>query len=223
MSKITIAPIGSLVNQTSFLAQLNNALQTLANGFDDTLSRDDTAPNQMEAALDMNSHTIINLPLAVNNDEAVPLGQLKNLTAPEVHITDIQGLTLTSPRNLDFIRYQTTTADFRNTRTADLPIASVTGGGTFFINRAEAEIFLFTLTANLNLSVMNWGSSGQMSRVVLQFTNVGAFNVTAWPTNTIWPSGIPPILTPTGLDLIILTTFNSGATIFGNAVGFNYS
>lgn len=227
MPKVVIAPIGSVVNQTSFLIQLNNALQKLAAAFDDTLSRDDTVPNQMEAALDMNSNPIINVPNAVNDDEAVNLRQLHDVTGVESNINDLLGLTLTNPRNLDFIRYSQTDTEWENTRTADLPLAqqSVGSESNLIVDRSIAEVWTIVLSDNVNISlqVSNWGPAGQMSRLVLQITNAGGTSITSWPNGTVWPSGIPPILSANGFDLIILTTFDGGTTIFGNVVGLAYS
>lgn len=50
---------------------LNTNLETIETAFDNTLSRDGTSPNQMEAQLDMNNNRIINLPAPVGNADAV--------------------------------------------------------------------------------------------------------------------------------------------------------
>lgn len=53
----------------------NKNAQTIEDGFDNSLSRDGAAPNQMEAELDMNSKAIVNLPDALSNSSPVTLGQ----------------------------------------------------------------------------------------------------------------------------------------------------
>src|ERR1700747_503468 len=61
--KISLGTVGSLVtNPTSALNEINANFEIIQTAFDNTLSRDGTAPDQMEAALDMNSQQILNLP-----------------------------------------------------------------------------------------------------------------------------------------------------------------
>lgn len=58
--KIVLGNIASFQNDSSAVVQYNanNALITAA--FDNTLSRDGTSPNQMNAPLDMNGNAILN-------------------------------------------------------------------------------------------------------------------------------------------------------------------
>lgn len=90
MAKITLFDLSS----GSFTVDLLNAnFDTIATAFENTLSRDGTAPNMMLAALDMNSNRILNLPTAATNNEPVTLGQLYalgtlNLYTPENHVHD---------------------------------------------------------------------------------------------------------------------------------------
>src|SRR6185436_7569658 len=67
MSKVTLEPIASGFNLTTVV---NGNNDTIEEAFDNTLSRDGSAPNGMEASLDMNSHTIINLGSPVNDQDA---------------------------------------------------------------------------------------------------------------------------------------------------------
>ena len=53
----------------------NKNAQTIEDGFDNSISRDGAAPNQMEAELDMNSNHIVNLPDALSNSSPLTLGQ----------------------------------------------------------------------------------------------------------------------------------------------------
>ena len=53
----------------------NKNAQTIEEGFDNSISRDGAAPNQMEAELDMNSNHIVNLPDALSNSSPLTLGQ----------------------------------------------------------------------------------------------------------------------------------------------------
>lgn len=60
--KITLTQLSSLENETTAINQINGNSVTIVAGFDNTLSRDGTSPNQMGASLDMNSFQILNLP-----------------------------------------------------------------------------------------------------------------------------------------------------------------
>ena len=73
MAKITLADMTSGYQSTS-LYNSNNELIEAA--IENTLSRDGTTPNMMEADLDMNSNRITNLTDGVNNQDAVTVYQL---------------------------------------------------------------------------------------------------------------------------------------------------
>lgn len=74
MTKITLADVGSLIEATTAKTVINNNSAIIETAFDNNLSRDGTAPNQMLSQLDMNSHQIINLPNGVGNQEPVTVG-----------------------------------------------------------------------------------------------------------------------------------------------------
>ena len=62
MSKITLATLANLENETTAVNAINSNSAILTTALDNTLSRDGTSPNSMGAPLDMNSWPIINLP-----------------------------------------------------------------------------------------------------------------------------------------------------------------
>lgn len=62
MTKITLTDLVNLQNENTAVNAINTNNAVLEAAFDNTLSRDGTAPNTMLATLDMNSHQIINLP-----------------------------------------------------------------------------------------------------------------------------------------------------------------
>lgn len=62
MTKVTLANVGSLIDATTAATTINSNSAAVVAAFDNTLSRDGTAPNTMSAALDMNSNQIYNLP-----------------------------------------------------------------------------------------------------------------------------------------------------------------
>lgn len=62
MSKVTLSTVSELQAFPSAAANINSNSDTIETAFDNTISRDGTAPNTMQAPLDMNSQQIINLP-----------------------------------------------------------------------------------------------------------------------------------------------------------------
>lgn len=65
---------------TSILNTVNNNNTAIKNAMNNTLSRDGTFPNQMNAPIDMNSNRILNLPAPVNSVEPLRLQELINFT-----------------------------------------------------------------------------------------------------------------------------------------------
>lgn len=79
MSKITLNNVGSLIDTTTAQTTINNNNSVIQTAFDNTLSRDGTAPNQMGSNLDMNSNRIVNLTDGISAQEPVTLQQLNTL------------------------------------------------------------------------------------------------------------------------------------------------
>src|SRR6266852_6594629 len=80
MSKITLIPVGSLIDATTAQTTINSNTAIVQTAVDNTLSRDGTQPNQMSANLDMNTNRILNLPLPVTSQEPARLADLEVLT-----------------------------------------------------------------------------------------------------------------------------------------------
>lgn len=71
MTKVTLNNVGSLIDATTAATTINNNSSTITTAFDNTLSRDGTAPNTMSAPIDMNGKNILNLPAATAAGEPV--------------------------------------------------------------------------------------------------------------------------------------------------------
>lgn len=76
MTKLTLSDIANLSNETSAVATVNANSASIETAIENTLSRDGTSPNQMEAAIDMNSNRVINLPAPISNAEPLRLVDL---------------------------------------------------------------------------------------------------------------------------------------------------
>jgi hypothetical protein len=108
---------------------------------------------------------------------------------------------------------------------ANFPAPAVTSGTAVSIDRASGEMVRLSLTGTVaSFAVTGWPASGILARLVLEIINTGAFNITSWPVGTLWSGGVPPTLTPGAnkKDIVVLTTFDGGATIYGSIVGQDY-
>jgi hypothetical protein len=79
MAKINLTDIASLTNEQSFISTYNANNAAIETASDTFLSRTGTAPNSMDADLDMDSHRIINLPEAVEDTEPIRRGDFLDL------------------------------------------------------------------------------------------------------------------------------------------------
>lgn len=78
MAKLTLNTIGSRYGS---IDALNNNSDLVEAAFENTLSRDGTGPNNMEANLDMDSHRVINLADGVGNQDAATVRQVNSIVA----------------------------------------------------------------------------------------------------------------------------------------------
>ena len=77
MAKITLTDITVGHAATTAINANNDAIEA---AFENTLSRDGTAPNTMNATLDMNSQNIVNLPDGTANQHPATIAQLNALS-----------------------------------------------------------------------------------------------------------------------------------------------
>lgn len=76
MSKINILQLDSVThNDSAATATINANFQTLKDAIDNTISRDGSVPNFMNANLDMNSYRIINGGIAVDDGDFITKGE----------------------------------------------------------------------------------------------------------------------------------------------------
>jgi len=80
MSKITLNDVGSLIDATTAANTINANSASIEIAFDNTLSLDGTAPNQMQSELDMNSKQIVNLPIPATTTSPLRLQDLSTFT-----------------------------------------------------------------------------------------------------------------------------------------------
>lgn len=106
MSKITLNPVGSLIDTTTAQTAINANFNVIETAFDNTLSRDGTSPDQMASTLDMNSQRIINLPAPVGITEPLRLGDVSsiagNITINAIPAGGTTGQALEKTSNTDY-------------------------------------------------------------------------------------------------------------------------
>lgn len=83
MAKLTLNNLSSLTNEQSAVTSINTNNDAIETALENTLSRNGTLPNQMEAELDMNSNRIINLPSPVSDSEPLRLQDLTDFLGDE--------------------------------------------------------------------------------------------------------------------------------------------
>lgn len=79
--KITLNQLSALRNETVTFTAINANSTIIENAINNTISRDGTAPNQMQASLDMNSNHIINLPAPSSANDPIRFQDLSTLQA----------------------------------------------------------------------------------------------------------------------------------------------
>lgn len=134
MAKLTLTDLSSLSNETSVINTINNNNTAIETALENTLSRDGTVPNVMEAGFDMNSNRILNLPNATDLQEPVTLYQL-NTTAfgtSTIAISTVTGLQaaldakVPTTRTITAAGALTGGGDLSSNRTITLDVTSLT-------------------------------------------------------------------------------------------------
>lgn len=105
------------------------------------------------------------------------------------------------------------------------PIQNITASGALIIDYSLGKHVRLTLAGDVtSFAVTGWPAANRIARLTLEVLNGGNFGILAWPTGIIWQSGsVPEITQGAGArDRIILSTTDTGATIYGDPVGFDY-
>lgn len=86
--------------------------------------------------------------------------------------------------------------------------------GTKAVNLTEGLAVSATITGATTFSFTDVPQTGA-TVVVMQLTNGGAYTIT-WPSSIKWSGGTAPKFTASGIDIVVLTTHDAGATWYGN-------
>lgn len=134
MPKINLTDLSNLQNEVTATAAINNNNAIIEDAIDNSISRDGTQPNNMNANLDMNSNKIINLPDAASDQEPLTYGQfLEGVSALENGaVIDADFVTLSSHPSITNERVLTPGPS--------LELVDGGPGGTVLIGVSSAEL-----------------------------------------------------------------------------------
>lgn len=204
MAKITLTPIVNLQNETTAVNAINNNSNAITTAFDNTLSRDGTQPNTMNADIDMNSNRVLNLPTPVSNYE--PIRVIDGATIATGGSINVSPLPAGGTTNQILKKNSNTNFDVSWTANNDV----ISGGVT---NQVLAK------NSNTNYD-LKWTNS--VTSVGL--TAPADFTVSGSPVTTTGNLGLTWVNTPTGTGSVVratgptisapvITSINNGGTI----------
>ncbi len=159
MAKLTLDDLANLNNQSSAVNTINGNNALTETALENTLSRDGTSPNTMGAQLDMNSNRIINLGAPVNASDAARLQDVTDLENETTDLADLADVTITSVADNDFLRYDSSTAQWINE-----PVA---GSGTapdsadYLVKTANAGLSAERVVTDTTSITVDWATAGQ--------------------------------------------------------------
>jgi hypothetical protein len=107
------------------------------------------------------------------------------------------------------------------TATMDL-ISNAAANGTITLDISLAQYFALTTNGNMTVAFSNVPSGTFATGVMVRITAGGAHTV-SWPASVDWSGGSAPVQTPSGTDLYVLVTDDSGTTWRGVRVGRSMS
>lgn len=96
--------------------------------------------------------------------------------------------------------------------------------GTTTINLASAQVYTATITASntITFAFSNAPSAGQSQVVLMRLTNGGSGTI-VWPAGTKFPSGVAPILSTSGVDMLGVYYDVTTTTYMVFTIGINIS
>ncbi len=150
------------------IAKVNDNSDKIEEAFQNTISRDGSAPNQMEANLDLGDYRIVNVGAPINPNDAVRLVDVEGIVAGDFTI------------NADWADIQDKPATFTPSAHTH-PTTDITG-----FNEAVEDIIGSKVVAGTNISVSYSDITGETT-----ITGTGATSV-AWADVT----GKPSVFTP---------------------------
>jgi len=82
--------------------------------------------------------------------------------------------------------------------------------GNVIVNCQQGNYVSMTAVGSITWSFTNPPTGPRATGIILELTNGGSFTQN-WPSSVRWPSGTAPVLTPSGVDVLIFITDDAGA------------
>lgn len=194
-NKLDLPDIGSLAVLSSARSKINSNFNKVESAINNTLSRDGTAPNQMEAELDLNDHKVINVADPVADMDAVNKRSIKPLV--DTYAAQIAQLIVEGTARVD--RFIATSGQTVFTLT-DPPGTSkstiVTDNGIMLIPDLDYTVLGSTLTFNTGRHVGN--------EIVVRYTQLS-------PTDSLLRADLLNTNSAKGAALVTYTNTGTGA------------
>ena len=157
--------------------------------------------------------TVGNNTITVNTGIGTPLPLSPNSATVIIFDTTNgprNGITLSSLSNtsLTIGSYGSTllsASTWESARSSLFPAQSVTASSSSLnIDMSLGWDVKLTLSATVtSFTLSNIPSTGVSSKLILDITNTGSYNISAWPTGTIWPGGNIPTITQEQVEKIL--------------------
>lgn len=211
MSKLTLNNVTSFQNDNAAVTTTNNNYTTLSAAFDNTLSRDGTAPNQMGSNLDMNSFHILNLPEPSSDNDPIR----------KIDLTNVSTIT-------NLIHTASSTSNIIGTGTKTFTVPSGLGFqvGQYVLiqqNGNTANFMSGRITTyagtTLTTSITNTGGSGTLTNWTIDVSGAPGSNGATGATGATGPAGTPVNVFDTRTLAIAATI--PGTTNFIRTLAYN--
>lgn len=192
MAKLTLNDLASLQNETSAITTINNNNAATETALENTLSRDGTSPNAMNAVLDMNSNRIINLPTPVANTEPLRVIDAVNLA----------GLTITPETAASILSKLITVDGSGSALDADL------------LDGVQGSAYLQTANLLTAITAIDGAGSGIDADTLDGISSASFLQVSAFPTQLASPTNWPAVSSISAGTT--LTSTSHGVTVYAN-------
>lgn len=223
MTKVTLNDVGSLIDATTAATTINNNFDTIKTAFDNTLSRDGTSPNTMGASLDMNAHTILNLPAATATGQPVTYEVFEAALVGHGNLPlgGTTGQVLAKTSNVDYATAWTS----ESTEISAGTNISVTGGSPAIISTVTNPTFVSPSITTPTGIVKGDVGLGNVDNTSDATKNAAAVTLTNKTITSPTISGHPVIegVTSTGATGTGKFVFDTNPTISGNIASTTFN